>query len=147
MNNLVLFESFASRGYKTAYGGVVTKDGMVLLREPANHYDDYVWTFPKGRNDAGETPEETALREVLEETGVHARIMAPIPGDFLGGTTINRYFLMEVVEETNKFDWETNAIRWATVEEAHELIQQTTNPTGVERDLAILAAVAPMLHR
>jgi 8-oxo-dGTP pyrophosphatase MutT (NUDIX family) len=32
-----------------------------------------VWALPKGLVDAGETPEQTALREVEEETGVHGR--------------------------------------------------------------------------
>ncbi|MGH9919477.1 MAG: hypothetical protein ACRD6W_11505, partial [Nitrososphaerales archaeon] len=37
---------------KSRYGGVVFNlAGAVLLREPKNHFDDYVWTFPKGRPD------------------------------------------------------------------------------------------------
>lgn len=35
------------------------------------------WGFPKGHMEDGETPEETAKREVLEETGIHIDI---IPG-------------------------------------------------------------------
>ena len=35
-----------------------------------------VWSFPKGRLDAGETPAQAALREVLEETGWCCRIEA-----------------------------------------------------------------------
>jgi len=33
-----------------------------------------VWALPKGHIDPGERPEETALREVREETGVEARL-------------------------------------------------------------------------
>jgi len=36
-------------------------------------YDD--WSLPKGHVDAGETWRETALREVLEETGIAAEIV------------------------------------------------------------------------
>src|SRR5215831_15802695 len=36
------------------------------------------WQLPKGRVDAGETPEEAALREVLEETGLEAEIICPL---------------------------------------------------------------------
>ncbi|MBQ7638625.1 MAG: NUDIX domain-containing protein [Clostridia bacterium] len=32
------------------------------------------WGFPKGHMEKGETREETAIREVLEETGVHIKI-------------------------------------------------------------------------
>ena len=59
----------------------------MLLREPANHFGGYVWTFPKGRVDAGETPQQAALREVLEETGYTARITGLVPGMFEGDTT------------------------------------------------------------
>ncbi len=36
---------------------------------------DGVWVLPKGNIDAGESPAETAVREVLEETGVGGRIV------------------------------------------------------------------------
>jgi 8-oxo-dGTP diphosphatase len=126
---------------KKAYGGVVINDqGLVLLREPSNHYDDYVWTFAKGRPDPKESPEETALREVREETGVKARIVGLIPGWFRGGTTENQYFLMVPVEDTKTFENETQSVRWATEMEAEGLISQTTNPEGRERDLKVLKA-------
>src|SRR3954451_20149169 len=34
-----------------------------------------VWALPKGNIDAGERPDQTALREVLEETGVEGRLV------------------------------------------------------------------------
>jgi 8-oxo-dGTP pyrophosphatase MutT (NUDIX family) len=36
---------------------------------------DGVWALPKGNLDPGETPAETAVREVLEETGVGGRLV------------------------------------------------------------------------
>jgi 8-oxo-dGTP pyrophosphatase MutT (NUDIX family) len=36
------------------------------------------WQLPKGIVDAGEAPEATALREVREEAGVDAELLAPI---------------------------------------------------------------------
>ena len=33
------------------------------------------WSFPKGRMEPGETPEQTALREVFEETGYRIRLI------------------------------------------------------------------------
>jgi 8-oxo-dGTP pyrophosphatase MutT (NUDIX family) len=129
---------------KVAYGGVIfNADGQVLLREPKNHWDGYVWTFAKGRPDPNETPEQTALREVQEETGVRARIIAPIPGEFPGGTTLNTYFLMVPEGPTQPQGQalpETASICWVRPDEARSLIKQTKNKVGKDRDLLILEA-------
>lgn len=127
---------------KAAYGGVVIdSNGLVLLREPANHFGGYFWTFPKGKADPGETPEQAALREVLEETGCRAKILAAIPGDFAGDTSLNHYFLMtELVEGAGlgKHDSETEQVRWVTPNEARILIGLTPNLNGRQRDLKVL---------
>lgn len=134
---------------KVAYGGVlIAADGRLLLREVANHYDGYVWTFPKGRPDPHEAPRQTALREVFEETGVDARILTPIAGEFAGGTTVNRYFLMTFDERAVKLDFncfETAGLRWAWPHEARDLIAQTSNKMGRKRDLAVLDAALACL--
>lgn len=129
-------------GLKAAYGGVlVDEQKRVLLREPKGHYDGYVWTFPKGRPDKGESPDAAALREVKEETGYSARIVSKLPGSFSGGTTVNEYFLMEPDGKPGKFDDETASVVWATLDDAEGLISKTVNPTGRKRDLAVLDAV------
>jgi 8-oxo-dGTP pyrophosphatase MutT (NUDIX family) len=124
---------------KKAYGGVViNSSGQVLLREPTAHYKGDVWTFAKGKPELGESPEQTAVREVLEETGYRAEIVAKIPGSFDGSRTSNEYFLMVPVEDTKQFDVETQAIRWATSEEARQLIQLNEKPNRRRRDLRVL---------
>jgi len=56
-------------------GGVVfNARGEVLLIRDRNGF----WVFPKGHLEPGETPEAAAVREVLEETGVQAEILAPL---------------------------------------------------------------------
>jgi 8-oxo-dGTP diphosphatase len=130
-----------SSALATAYGGVlVDEQGRVLLREPAGHYDDYVWTFPKGRPDPGETPEQAALREVKEETGYTAEIVAKLPGSYPGGVTRTEYFLMRPLGEPGPYDLaETANVQWATLEKARELIGLTTNPMGRKRDQGVLS--------
>jgi 8-oxo-dGTP diphosphatase len=124
-----------------AYGGVLINErGEVQLREPSNHFGGYVWTFAKGRPDPGETPEQTALREVLEETGQAARILALIPEVFAGTTTSTVFFLMEPVGKPGPFSDETDAVRWVDRETARLLVAMTTTPTGRERDLRVLDA-------
>jgi 8-oxo-dGTP pyrophosphatase MutT (NUDIX family) len=134
-------------GSRRSYGGVLIDDeGRVLLREPANHFDGYAWTFPKGRADAGEPQVEVALREVREEAGYRAEVLSRIPGVFTGSTGENVYFLMRPVGDPAPFsESETQAIRWATPEEARRLISQTTNAVGRQRDLAVLEAALAVL--
>jgi 8-oxo-dGTP pyrophosphatase MutT (NUDIX family) len=126
---------------RIAAGGVViNEDGLILVREPLNHFDGYVWSLPKGGVDPGETDEQGALREVEEETGVRAEIVARIPGEWKGGTSLNRYFLMRPIEVTGVLDEETEQIAFVTYDEARELLGMTTNKRGRERDLEVLDA-------
>jgi ADP-ribose pyrophosphatase YjhB (NUDIX family) len=66
----------------TSYGGVVVRDGPdgpeVALIRPASTDDRQVWALPKGTPEPGEDGEETALREVREETGLDAEIVQPL---------------------------------------------------------------------
>ncbi len=56
-------------------GGVVFNDrGEVLLIRDRNGF----WVFPKGHLEPGETAEDAARREVLEEAGLRARVLAPL---------------------------------------------------------------------
>lgn len=85
--------------------------GGILFRPRDSEYDlclirdDYgYWTFPKGKLEAGETPEQAALREVREEVGVtQASIVAGLGTNRyhfrIGDQTVNKtvhWFLMEV---------------------------------------------------
>ena len=79
-----------------------------------------------------------AIREVFEETGVRAKILLKLPGSFDGARTSNEYYLMSPIEETGQFDSETAAGRWATREEAAQLILQTIRPRRRRRDLRVL---------
>jgi len=124
---------------KTAYGGIVIDtEARVLLREPKDRSSGVAWTFAKGKAKPGESPEEAALREVLEETGVQARILAPIPGAFEGSDSICHYFLMLPIEEARRFDSETRSVRWASGAQASELISLTQKPGRRKRDLRAL---------
>ncbi|MCL5266448.1 MAG: NUDIX hydrolase [Chloroflexi bacterium] len=55
-------------------GGVLLDDGDIFLL----HKPNGEWVMPKGHLESGETPEQAAVREVLEETGLTARIVAKV---------------------------------------------------------------------
>ncbi len=62
--------------YESSCGAVVYHDNekekkYLLIRNKRSAH----WGFPKGHIEAGETKEETAVREVLEETGLNIEIL------------------------------------------------------------------------
>lgn len=59
-------------------GGVVyrVKDGDTEVQLIQDRYGKI--TLPKGKMEAGETVEQTALREIREETGIEGRIVEPL---------------------------------------------------------------------
>ncbi len=90
------------RAKEFSAGGVVLKDGRLLLIKMRNLLGEEVWTFPKGHLEEGETAEEAALREVREETGLECRILRPLRVTFYsfyrGGVPVDKrvdWFLME----------------------------------------------------
>ena len=108
--------------------------------------DSVTWTLPKGTPDPGESVEETALREVGEETGLEVRILEPLPSieyEFVqGGTRIHKtvhYFLMEPVGgDLSRHDAEFERVRWVPFDDAPALLSFPT-----EREL--VASVAARL--
>ncbi len=55
---------------KTGVGVMIFKDGKILLGARKNAHGEGSYSFPGGHAEGGESWEETAKREVLEETGI-----------------------------------------------------------------------------
>jgi len=91
----------------------------------------------------GETTEQTALREVAEETGLDVRITAPFDSiqytSIQRGTRIHKtvhYFLMEPVGgDLSRHDHEFEDVRWVAFDDAPGHLTFET-----ERDLVARAA-------
>ena len=129
---------------KPAYGLILINDeGKILVREPANHFSGTVWTFAKGKQDEGETPEQAALREGWEETGWQAEIIAPIEGEWSGMTSINKYFLGKPIGEQGEWEYqgtkkeETWRVEWVT-QECAEILLSMSNKQTAQRDQEVL---------
>src|SRR4051794_41965215 len=60
---------------ETSFGGVVVRGDELLVITPAGKR---VTGLPKGGPNRGETPEQTAVREVREETGITATVREPL---------------------------------------------------------------------
>ena len=63
---------------RVAVGAIVFKDKYVLLVRRANPPSRDIWAIPGGRIQIGESLQQAAEREILEETGVRIRAGDPV---------------------------------------------------------------------
>lgn len=131
----------------TSAGGVVHRvaDGrlqiaLVHRREPR------LWALPKGTPNAGETIEETAIRETREESGLEVRIEGPLRAItyfFVRGRTrfhkTVHFFLMEPIGgDPALHDHEFDEVCWVELEEALRIMSHATERRVVEEAAALL---------
>ena len=113
---------------ETSAGGLVLdRSGPILKAVIIARHDRrgrLIWSLPKGHLENDESPEQAALREVTEETGIVASILAPLGViDFWFLTEDKRihktvhHFLMEAVGgELSDADIEVTAVEWVPLE-------------------------------
>jgi 8-oxo-dGTP pyrophosphatase MutT (NUDIX family) len=130
-------------------GGIVIRDGSsgpeIVLGRRRRDDASSTWSLPKGTPDGDETIEETALREVTEETGLDVRIVAPVgPIEYYfmqRGVRIHKtvhYFLMEASgTDTSGHDHEFDEVRWVPIDEARTLMSFPTERQIVEQALPL----------
>jgi 8-oxo-dGTP diphosphatase len=123
-----------------AAGGVPVRtaaQGIEVLVVHRPSYDD--WTFPKGKCEPGESDEDCALREVVEETGLVCDLDEELPStayrDSKGRPKRVRYSRLRVVGGSLAFDNEVGSGRWLSPADAETLLTY-------ERDLAVLRALS-----
>ena len=136
-------------GIETSFGGVAVRDGDVLVITPAGRRR--ITALPKGGPHVGESGEQTAGREVREETGVTVEV-----GERLGDVSyvyrrdgrrirkvVTFYLCSYVSGSTDDHDHEVDDARWIPLEEA---LTALTYP-GERRLIArALSRLAPDRH-
>src|SRR6185312_3376581 len=113
-----------------------------------------VWALPKGRIDAGERGEATALREVREETGAGGRSLGKL-GDVRYVFTWDGERIFKVVSfflvrygsgrlgnVPSAYRHEIADVRWLPLDEAPRLLAYAGEREMAERALARLADLA-----
>jgi 8-oxo-dGTP pyrophosphatase MutT (NUDIX family) len=112
------------------------------------------WQLPKGLVDPGETPEVTARREVREEAGIVATILAPLdPVEYwyVGHRGKQRvrfhkfvYFFLMAYErgQISDHDHEVNEARWVSLEDAQAMLAFKGERQAVAQAASLLAQQA-----
>ncbi|WP_084631953.1 NUDIX hydrolase [Demequina aestuarii] len=115
---------------ETSAGGIAVKveDGVALAAciGRRNRAGRLEWCLPKGHIEGVETPEEAAIREVAEETGIDAEVIQPIgvidywfTGDDRRVHKVVHHFLLEakggIITTENDPDHEAEVADWIPV--------------------------------
>lgn len=109
-------------------GGIVRREvgtgrfEVALIHRPGR--DD--WSLPKGKQEPGESYEECALREVLEETGYRCRLLSFVGfteyRDRRGRPKVVHYWLMDVLGGEFAPSDEVDDLRWVELERAAQVL-------------------------
>jgi 8-oxo-dGTP pyrophosphatase MutT (NUDIX family) len=141
----------------TSAGGIVVRfqgdDPYLVVGSRRRDRDIVTWTLPKGTPNPGETREQTAIREVGEETGLEVRITGPLDSIeywfVQRGVRIHKtvhYFLMEATGgDLGRHDQEFEAVRWISFADAQHTLTFETERALVARAAAAIAAPPPLV--
>ncbi|MGH2352277.1 MAG: NUDIX hydrolase [Chloroflexota bacterium] len=138
--------------FRYAYDGVL-EFLLVGRRRPP------LWALPKGTPKMDETIEQTALREVEEETGVRGRIVAPLgtitytfraprrPASVTGGTryekTVHHFLMQPVAGDPALHDAEYDFARWVPIGDALALLSHDNERTILRRAIEVVSQSVP----
>ena len=106
---------------------------VLVIHRP--RYDD--WSWPKGKQDDGETLPETAVRELREETGLRVTLGVHL-GDaeykVRGHDKLVRYWAAEVAPNVRAVpeDDEVDRMEWVPVERARDMLTNTDDLAPLE---------------
>ncbi len=124
-----------------AAGGVVLrphKDGLQVLLIRRDRYGD--WSLPKGKGQADELLPETAIREIMEETGVAARLdtrLKSLKYTVSQGPKVAHYWRASPIKQRpRRPDKEISAITWFPVAQALDIMTYDDERTLLRQAVA-----------
>ena len=126
--------------FEFSAGGIVYNKGKVLLIKTKNLKGKAVWVFPKGIIEKGEKAEDTALREVREETGYEVKIIKLLDkveyffrkeGELIKKSV--KWFLMQPITKVSGPDWEVSEVKWFSTIEALEKLSYESDKELISR--------------
>lgn len=129
---------------EVSYGGVVVRGDEMIVIVPRGRRR--VLGLPKGGPMEGETPEQTAAREVREETGITARVrerLGQVDYTYRRGgrnvaKTVHFYLCLFEAGDTADHDHEVDDARWMPLREARRRLSYPGERAMVERALSVL---------
>jgi len=129
---------------EVSYGGVVVRGDEMIVIVPRGRRR--VLGLPKGGPMEGETPEQTAAREVREETGITARVrerLGQVDYTYRRGgrniaKTVHFYLCVFEAGDTADHDHEVDDARWMPLREARRRLSYPGERAMVERALSVL---------
>lgn len=115
-------------------------DGRLLVQQrPPGTAMAGLWEFPGGKIEPGETPEAALARELEEELGINVTPTDLVPFTFASDALGKRHLILLLYRcrrwQGKPQPLHASAIRWATVEELHQLPMPPA-------DTPLLAAIA-----
>jgi 8-oxo-dGTP pyrophosphatase MutT (NUDIX family) len=138
---------------ETSAGGVVldADQANVALIGRLDRRGRLLWSLPKGHIEEGETAEQTAVREVSEETGILGDIIRPlgtIDYWFVADRrrihkTVHHFLMTERGGELSDDDVEVTEVAWVPIDELEERLAYADERRLVLRALDLLDARPP----
>lgn len=128
-------------------GAFVVREGKVLF---LNHKKYGIWLQPGGHVEPGETPDEAAVRETREETGLEVEVVGEeeefenfnavdLPNPFNvnlheieeGHWHLDFQYIVEIVGETEEYEYDDEDMKWLSKEDLKS--EECEMPENVRR--------------
>ncbi|MET0233458.1 MAG: NUDIX hydrolase [Kibdelosporangium sp.] len=148
------------RGRRLATVDETSAGGLVIDEHQANaviigrldRKGRLLWSLPKGHIEAGETPEQTAVREVKEETGITGevvRALGSIDYWFVAENrrvhkTVHHYLLNALSGELSDEDTEVTEVAWVALDDLDARLAYADERRLVRKAMQLLSEPTPV---